>query len=109
MQKLENINIFFVEKMPYLELWMQIWIFSVDIYQTFTRKYIHFAYMILAWLLSTQCVIMGHVGDMAFLHMQKTHITSHVCDMAFLPGQKTSITTFRALWGLAFDSAYDIK
>ena len=37
-------------------------------------------------------MIIGHMGDMAFLLGQKTH------------GQKPHITTFGALGGLAFDS-----
>ena len=49
-----------------------------------------FKHILLLW--SAKGVIMGHVGD-----------------TAFLPGQKIHITTFGALGGLAFDSAYDIK
>ena len=52
---------------------------------------------------------MGHMGDMAFLLVQKPISPGHVGDMAFLPVQKTRIITFGALSGLAFDSAYDIK
>ena len=36
-------------------------------------------------------------------------IMGHVGDTAFLPGHKTHITIFEALDSLAFDSAYDIK
>ena len=40
-------------------------------------------------------MIMGHVGDIAFLPGQKKTISpGHVGDTAFLPGQKTHITTF---------------
>ena len=58
-------------------------------------------------------MIMGHVGDTDgfFLSGKKSKNISlgHVGNMAFLPRQKTHITAFRALGSLAFDSAYDIK
>ena len=63
-------------------------------YHTFTRKYVHFAYVILTWFSSTyhlwsaKGVIMGHMGDTAFLPGQKTISPGHVGDTAFLPGQK---------------------
>ena len=49
-------------------------------------------------------VIMGHVGDTAFLLGQKFISPGHVGGTAFCPGKK-HITTFGALGGLAFDSA----
>ena len=54
-------------------------------------------------------MIMGHVGDTAFLPEQKPISPGHVLDTAFLLGHKSHITTFGALGGLAFDSTYDIK
>ena len=51
------------------------------LYHTFTRKYVHFAYVTnmtfnhISVLWSAKGVIMGHVGDTAFLPGQKTHIT----------------------------------
>ena len=52
-------------------------------------------------------MIIGHVGDAAFLPGQKPISLGHVGDAAFLLVQKTHITTFGALGGLAFDSAYE--
>ena len=49
-----------------------------------------FKHISLLW--SAEGVIMGHVGD-----------------TAFLLGQKTHINTFGALGGLTSDSAYNIK
>ena len=51
---------------------------------------------------------------MAFKHISRLWsandlIMGHVGDTAFLPGQETHNTTFGALGGLAFDTAYDMK
>ena len=43
-------------------------------------------------------MIMGQVGDTAFLPGQKKATSpGHMGDMAFLPGQKTCITTFKCM------------
>ena len=50
-------------------------------YHTFSRKYVHFAYVILTWLSKHISLlwrakgVIDHVGDTAFLLGQKTHIT----------------------------------
>ena len=51
-------------------------------------------------LWSTKGVIMGHLGDTAFLPRQKPISSGHVGDTAFLPRKKKNISPH---------SAYDIK
>ena len=63
-----------------------------------------FKHISLLW--SAKSVLVGHVGDTAFLPGRYPISPGHVGDTAFLPGQKTHITTFGALTGLAFDNAY---
>ena len=63
-----------------------------------------FKHMPLLW--RAKGVIMGHVGDTAFLPEQKKK-AYHQDTWARL--QKAYITTFGALGGLAFGSAYDTK
>ena len=64
------------------------------------------AFKHISFLWSEKGVIMGH---MALLLGQKPISPGHVGDMAFLLGQKTHITPFGALGSLAFDSTYDMK
>ena len=70
-----------------LYVWANTWLLDVYNYHTFTWKYVHFAYRcdsniafkLTSLLCSAKGVIMGHVGDTAFLPGQKTHITTFKC------------------------------
>ena len=59
-------------------------------------------------LVERKCVIMGYVGDAAFLPGQKKKEKKRK-KKEKKKEKKKQITTLRALGGIAFDSAYDIK
>ena len=71
-------------------------------YHIFTRKFVHFALVILTWLSSTYHYCRAHTLYSAKISLGlKGHIT-HVTHIT-PKGKKTHIATFGALVGLAFD------